>query len=85
MLRLTPLEETISGQELIKNERVTILTRQITRKFALSPELAAALQIELNKLDLQPLQRLLDQILDIETLEQLEQWLADALPPNKSK
>ncbi len=85
MIRLTPFAETISGQTLIKNERVAILVRQITRKFALSAELAAALQIELNKLDLITLQRLLDQILDIETLEQREQWLADALPPNKSK
>jgi hypothetical protein len=33
MLRLTPLEETISGQELIKNERVAILATQIQDKF----------------------------------------------------
>ena len=85
MLRLTPLEETISGQELIKNERVTILTRLITRKFALATELAEAIQVELNKLDLLTLQSLLDHILDIETLEQLEQWMTDHLPPNKSK
>jgi predicted transposase YdaD len=80
MLRLTPLEETISGQTLIKNERVAILTRQIARKFALSAELAEAIQLELNKLDLVSLKALLDQILDIETLEELELWITEHLP-----
>jgi hypothetical protein len=80
MLRLTPLEETISGQELIKNERVTTLTRQFSRKFALSSELTLAIQLELNKLDLTTLQALLDQVLDLSTLERLELWIMDHLP-----
>lgn len=80
MLRLTPLEETISGQELIKNERVNTITRQVTRKFALSSELAEAIQLELEKLDLDTLRLLLDQILEIDAVEQLEQWIADHQP-----
>lgn len=80
MLRLTPLEETISGQELIKNERVNTVIRQVTRKFALSSELAEAIQLELEKLDLDTLRLLLDQILEIDAVEQLEQWLADHQP-----
>ncbi len=80
MIRLTPLEETISGQELIKHEPVKTLTRLVTRKFSLSPELTVSTQLELNKLDLETLQHLLDQVLDIDAVEQLEQWIAAHQP-----
>jgi hypothetical protein len=36
MIRLTPFAETVSGQELIKNERVAILITLIQDKFNLS-------------------------------------------------
>ena len=52
MLRLTPLEETISGQELIKNERVAMLTAQIQDKFALSDKLTETMRTDLEKLAL---------------------------------
>ena len=84
MLRLTPLEETISGQELIKNERVKTLARLIARKFSLSAELTETIQLELDGLDLDTLQNLLDQVLDIDTFEQLEQWIADRLPKQQA-
>jgi len=80
MLRLTPLEETISGQELIKNERVKTLARQLTRKFALSAALAEILQSELAQLEAATLAQLLDLVLDFVTYEQVEQWIADRLP-----
>jgi hypothetical protein len=84
---LTPLAETISGQELIKNERVKTLAQQLTRKFALSTELAAALQAELDQLDPATLAQLLDLVLDFTTYEQVEQWIADrqTISPDLSK
>lgn len=84
MLRLTPLEETISGQELIKNERVKTLARLLARKFALSAALAEILQSELAQLEAATLAQLLDLVLDFVTYEQVEQWIADRLPVNQA-
>jgi hypothetical protein len=80
MLRLTPLEETISGQELIKNERVDILTRQILLKFAPSTAMMEAIGADLQKLSLENLKLLLERIIKIETFEQLEYWINEHLP-----
>jgi hypothetical protein len=80
MIRLTPLEETTSGQELIKNERVKTLARQLTRKFTLSTELVETLHLELDQLDPATLEQLLDLVLDFATYEQVEQWITDRLP-----
>ncbi|MCB0187242.1 MAG: DUF2887 domain-containing protein [Caldilineaceae bacterium] len=80
MLRLTPLEETVSGQELIKDERVKTLTRQVARKFTLSPEIIDMLQAELDALDAKSLVQLLDQIIDIDTFEQFQQRVAECQP-----
>jgi hypothetical protein len=79
MIRLTPLEETTSGQELIKNERVKTLARQLTRKFTLSTELVETLHLELDQLDPAALEQLLDLVLDFATYEQVEQWITDRL------
>ena len=84
MLRLTPLEETISGQELIKNERVKTLARQLTRKFTLSTELVETLNLELDQLDPATLEQLLDLVLDFATYEQVEQWITDRLPARRT-
>lgn len=80
MLRLTPLEETISGQELIKNAHVAILTTQIQDKFNLSSTLIESVHTDLDKLDAEALRILVRQILHFETFEALEQWVADHLP-----
>jgi phosphoenolpyruvate-protein kinase (PTS system EI component) len=80
MIRLTPLAETVSGQELLKEERVMTLTALMRAKFAISEEVLAAIAIDLQKLDLNSLKALIEQILHIETLEQLEQWLAEHQP-----
>jgi len=49
MLRLVPLAETTSGQELVKDENVSILTQQARRKLGVSEELAEAVSMELQK------------------------------------
>ncbi len=84
MLRLTPLRETMSGQELIKEERVALLARLIQVKFALLPEMMEVITADLEKLKLEALQALIDVILRIDTVEQLERWIADHLPPHKT-
>lgn len=77
MLRLTPLEETISGQELLKDDRVKTLTRQVARKFSLSPEVVDTIQAELDTLDVDGLAQLLDQIIDIDTFKRFQQRVAE--------
>ena len=73
MIRLTPFAETISVQELIKDDRVKTLTRQVARKFSLSPEVVDTIQAELDRLDADSLVQLLDQIIDIDTFERFQQ------------
>lgn len=80
MLRLTPLRETISGQELIKNERVAMLTTQIQDKFTLSEQLVTAVRANLEKLSSDTLHQLIRQILHFDTFEMLEQWIEEHLP-----
>ena len=84
MNRLTPFAETRSGEELIKNERVTLLTVQVQDKFALIDTLAAAARTDLEKLTADSLYLLIRQILHLDTLEALEQWIADQLPVQQS-
>ena len=85
MLQLRPLSETISGQELIKEERILLLGRMIRRKFALSDELTVAIKIELEKLETPVLGDLSEFILDMGTLEELERWITEHLPKKKEK
>jgi len=83
MLQSTPLRETTSVQEVVQEvlqeEHVAILTRQIRKKFALSPEMSAAINAELQQLDLETLRTLLDLIFDISSVEQLETWIGSKL------
>ena len=83
MLRLRPLVETISGQELLKEERIEALCEQIQEKLSVSDEVIATLQQELQKLDLESLKLLRRQILHVDTLEELEQWITEHLPAAK--
>ncbi|MEZ4728754.1 MAG: DUF2887 domain-containing protein [Caldilineaceae bacterium] len=80
MLRLTPLRETTSGQELLKEDRIETLLNLIEVKFGLSPEMAEKFTADLAQLDINTLKALLRQLLRLETLEQLEFWIADHLP-----
>ncbi len=77
MLRLTPLEETISGQELLKNDRVMMLATLVQNKFTLSDEQIETIRVDLEKLELQELKLLVQRILHFDTLDGLKQWIAD--------
>ena len=77
MLRLTPLEETASFQEVLKEKQVHLLMLMINDKFSLSDELNKGLRTDLEALTMDPLQALFTQILHVDSLEQLERWIAD--------
>jgi predicted transposase YdaD len=77
MLRLTPLEETISGQELIKDAHVAILATQIQDKFTLSDEQIETIRVDLETLELDELKLLVQRILHFDTLDALKQWIVD--------
>lgn len=64
LIRFTPLAETVSGQELLKDECVTLLSEQVQTKLGISAEVLDGLRADLKAL--------FRQILKIETLEQLE-------------
>jgi predicted transposase YdaD len=80
MLRLTPLEETASFQEAMKEKQVHLLMLMINDKFSLSDELNKALRTDVETLTMDPLQALFTQLLHIDSLEQLERWIADHQP-----
>jgi predicted transposase YdaD len=80
MLRLTPLRETASVQEVIKEERIDLLLNQIEVKFGISSEIAEAVAVDLAKLDMNVLKALFRQLLRLETFEQVEVWISDHLP-----
>jgi hypothetical protein len=84
MLRLTPLRETASVQEVIKEGRVELLASQIQVKFNLAAEMLEPITADLKKLDLATLEVLFKQILRLETFEQLEYWIVDHLPKQKN-
>lgn len=84
MIRLTPLAETTSGQEWIKDERVALLMQQIRRKFTLSDELVEGVNQELQRLELTSLKALFNEILDANTFEELETWITTHTPPEGS-
>lgn len=80
MLRLTPLRETTSVQELLKEDRIETLLNLIEVKFGLSPEMAEKFTADLAQLDINTLKALLRQLLRLETLEQVQFWITDHLP-----
>jgi predicted transposase YdaD len=84
MIRLTPLAETESVKEVIKDELVALLIDQIQTKFALSGEGLEITRAELQNLELDSLRALFGQILKINTLEQLELWIANHLPKTQA-
>ena len=79
MLRLRPLSETISGQELLKEDRIETLLRQIERKFAPPAETLDVVKADLQKLAPPMLRTLLDQVFEFTTLEDLERRIAEQL------
>ena len=84
MLHLTPLRETASVQEVLKEDRVDMLATQIQDKFKLSSKLIEALCADLEKLNLEDLKLLIRQILHFTSFEELEQWIAEHLPAGQA-
>lgn len=76
MIRLTPLREIASFQEILTEDRIALLMLLIGNKFSLSDELRKALQNELESLAMDTLRMLFTQVLPIDSLEQLERWIA---------
>lgn len=77
MLRLTPFRETDSVKEVIKEERIGILSVLIQAKFPVSPEIMATIQDELQQLTVETLMLLASQLIHIPTIEQLEVWIIE--------
>jgi predicted transposase YdaD len=84
MLRLTPLRETASVQEALKEDRVEMLTKQIQRKFDLAPDLLTMTIGELNQLEMDSLATLIEEILFIDSFEQLEHLITAHLPKEQA-
>jgi hypothetical protein len=75
MLQLTPLRETTSFQEELKEYNVEMLTKQIRHKFHFAESTIEKLTVCLQQLSLQELETLFEDILDIRNLKQLNAWL----------
>jgi hypothetical protein len=80
MLKLVPLEETTSGQELLHDHTIKMLTQHIEAKFNFSEKTMDRITIRLRKLALKDLEALFKDILDMKTLKQLNAWLDEHLP-----
>lgn len=80
MLRLTPLHETASFQEALKEDRVETLTILFQNKLALSSEARTALRAELEALSMVELKTLVDEFAQINSFEQLEEWISQCSP-----
>ena len=80
MLRLTPLRETASFQEVFKEEWLDVLLPMIRRQFAISEEVQDALHRDLQLLDADSLKALMPILQEINRVEDLEQWIADHHP-----
>ncbi|MCI0396900.1 MAG: hypothetical protein L0332_32705 [Chloroflexi bacterium] len=75
MLRLTPLEETIDGKELLQNQAIELLTEQIALKFAPSSTKMDEILEDLKGFDLAVVKTLFKKILQVDTVEELEAWI----------
>ena len=80
MLRLTPLSETTSGQELLKDYTIETLTDQVQLKFSPSVQKMEDVVENLQLMELEGLKVLFREIIRIEPFEELEAWFHDHLP-----
>lgn len=66
----------LQGEQIgVKKECITLLTRQLRRKFGLQPELETALQ-QLPGMEIEKLEDLADALLDFTDISDLQTWLA---------
>lgn len=75
MLRLTPFKETQSFREAAHEEFSEILLRQIKRKYQFGERTLTQLSRRFQQLSLEDLEALFEEIIDIQTLTQLNEWL----------
>jgi hypothetical protein len=79
MLRLTPLRETESVQEVLKEEWLDVLLPMIRRQFVISEKVQDALLHDLQTLDADQLKALVPILWEITSVEGLERWIAQQL------
>ena len=79
MLRLIPLEETIDGKELMHDYGVELLFTLIRKRFILTEAELEDLGDDLNRLDVVDQKDLMENILEIETLVELFDWLEERI------
>ncbi len=77
MLRLTPLRETESVQEVLKEEWLDVLIPMIRRQFVISDEVQEALLRDLQTLAADRLKALIPILWEINSVESLERWIAE--------
>ncbi|MCB0123791.1 MAG: DUF2887 domain-containing protein [Caldilineaceae bacterium] len=80
MLRLTPLRETASFQEVFKEEWLDVLLPMIRRQFVISEEIQDALHRDLALLDADSLKALIPILQELNRVEDLERWIAEHHP-----
>jgi len=85
MLQLTPLEETVTGRQLMQIGQIRLLAGQISQKFSVSiAEVIDLLDLldplsPLGPLELEDVEALGDYLLEAKTYEQIEEWIDDRL------
>ena len=84
MLRLTPFEETISFQQakkkVLQEDRITLLSKLIKRKFKFAESTMIRLRARLQKLTLKDLEDLFEEIIDMVTLREINAWVSGRTP-----
>lgn len=83
MLQLTPFKETQSYRETVHEDFTTTLLRHIKRKYGFGERTLTQLARRFDQLRVEDLQTLFEDILEIKTLSQLNEWL-DAHTTNES-
>jgi len=79
MLNLLPLRELPSGQELLQEDRVEMLTKQIKQKFHFAERTINQVMLRLRQLTLKDLEQLFGEILKFKSLKQLNAWIDQRL------
>jgi hypothetical protein len=79
MLNLVPLRELPSVQEVIQEDRVSLLLRLMKHKFRSAEKNLSQIIPRLQQLTLNDLEQLFDKILTFRTLKQLNQWIDQRL------
>ncbi|MEZ4735160.1 MAG: DUF4351 domain-containing protein [Caldilineaceae bacterium] len=75
MLQLTPFKETKSFREAAHEELTDLLLRQIKRKYRFGDRTLAQLARRFQQLSLENLEALFEEMIDMQTLGQLNEWL----------